>query len=128
VNSGGFYRPSTACDAAALSFHPRIPRYGVVEHDRRRLGLTGSIQFEPSTHTKISIDALYSSFKEDRKEKWLEVLARSNERSFNVVNPTYDSNGNMVSGTFNNAYVRTESYLRQSKPSSTRWARPGTRT
>ncbi|WP_022677843.1 TonB-dependent receptor [Novosphingobium sp. B-7] len=114
VNSGGFYRPSAACDAAALSFHPRIPRYGVVEHDRRRLGLTGSIQFEPSTHTKISIDALYSSFKEDRKEKWLEVLARSNERSFNVVNPAYDSNGNMVSGTFNNAYVRTESYLRQS--------------
>lgn len=115
VSSGGSYRPSQACDAAALSFHPRIPRYGVIEHDRRRLGLTGSIQFQPSSHTKISVDALYSSFKEDRKEKWLEVLARSNERSFNVVNPTYDSNGNMVSGTYNNAYVRTESYLRQSQ-------------
>lgn len=115
VSSGGSYRPSAACDQASLSFHPRIPRYGVVEHDRRRLGLTGSIQFEPNDKTKFSIDGLYSSFKEDRAEQWLEVLARSNERRFNVVNPTYDDNGNMVSGTFDNAYVRTESYLRKSE-------------
>lgn len=115
VNSGGGYRPSATCDAASLSFHPRIPRYGVVEHDRRRLGLTGSIQFEPTDRTKISIDGLFSSFKEDRAEQWLEVLARSNERRFNVVDPVYDDNGNMVSATFDNAYVRTESYLRKSQ-------------
>ncbi|TDW67402.1 TonB-dependent receptor [Novosphingobium sp. PhB55] len=115
VGTGGGYRPSAACDAASLSFHPRIPRYGVVEHDRKRLGLTGSIQFEPTDRTKLSIDGLYSSFKEDRAEQWLEVLARSNERRFDVVDPVYDDNGNMVSATFNNAYVRTESYLRKSK-------------
>jgi len=115
VSSGGGYRPSAACDQASLSFHPRIPRYGVVEHDRRRLGLTGSIQFEPTDRTKFSIDGLYSSFKEDRAEQWLEVLARSNERRFDVVNPVYDDKGNMVSATFNNAYVRTESYLRKSE-------------
>lgn len=115
VSSGGGYRPSAACDAASLSFHPRIPRYGVIEHDRRRLGLTGSIQFEPSDRTKISVDGLFSSFKEDRAEQWLEVLARSNERRFNVVDPVYDDKGNMVSATFNNAYVRTESYLRKSE-------------
>jgi TonB-dependent receptor len=115
VNSGGGYRPSAACDTAALSFHPRIPRYGVVEHDRRRLGVTGSLQFEPSDRTKIAVDGLFSSFKEDRAEQWLEVLARSNERGFNVVNPTYDDKGNMVSATLNNAYVRTESYLRKSE-------------
>ncbi len=112
--SGKNYRPSAACDAAALSFHPRIPRYGIVRHDRERLGLTGSIQFAPSDGTKISIDGLYSRFKETREEEWLEVLARSNEKGIDVVNPTYDSNGNMVSATFNNAYVRTEHYLRQS--------------
>ncbi|WP_159981517.1 MULTISPECIES: TonB-dependent receptor [unclassified Novosphingobium] len=115
VSSGGGYRPSEACDAASLSFHPRIPRYGVIEHDRRRLGLTGSIQFEPTDRTKISVDGLFSSFKEDRAEQWLEVLSRSNERRFDVVNPTYDDKGNMVSATFNNAYVRTESYLRKSE-------------
>jgi TonB-dependent receptor len=114
-NTGGSYVRSAPCDAAALSFHPRIPRYGEVRHDRERLGLTGSVQWAPSDATKISIDALYSRFDETREEKWGEVLLRSNERSIDVVNPTYDSNGNMVSATLNDAWVRTEHYLRDSK-------------
>jgi TonB-dependent receptor len=114
ANSGGSYRPSAVCDKASLSFHPRIPRYGVIEHDRERLGITGSLQWAPSDMTKISIDGLYSRFKEIRDEKWAEVLLRSNERSVDVVNPVYDGNGNMVSATFNDAYVRTEHYNRQS--------------
>jgi len=113
-NSGGTYRPSAACDAATLSFHPRIPRYGEVRHQRERLGLTGSIQFEPTDRAKFSLDGLYSKFKEDREEKWGEVLLRSNERAIDVVNPVYDSNGNMISATLNDVYVRTEHYLRQS--------------
>ena len=112
ANTGGSYRPSTACDKAALSFHPRIPRYGVVRHDRERIGLTGSIQFSPTDATKISIDGLYSRFHETREERWLEVLLRSNERAIDVVNPVYDSNNNMVSATLNDAYVRTEHYKR----------------
>lgn len=113
-NSGGVYRSSTACDTAALSFHPRIPRYGEVSHRRERLGLTGSLQFAPTDATKISIDALYSKFKEDREEQWGEVLLRSNERSIDVLNPVYDANKNMISATLNDAYVRTEHYLRKS--------------
>lgn len=115
ANSGGFYRPSAACTQAALAFHPRIPRYGEIRHDRERLGITGSVQFAPSEATKISIDGLYSRFKETREEKWGEVLLRSNERSIDVVNPKYDLNGNMIAATLNDAYVRTEHYLRQSK-------------
>lgn len=114
TNYTGSYRPSSTCDQASLSFHPRIPRYGVISHERERLGLTGSIQFKPNDHTKLSIDALFSRFKENREEKWLEVLARSNEKSIDVVNPVYDANNNMVAATFNHAYVRTEHYLRQS--------------
>ena len=113
-NSGGTYRPSAACDKAALSFHPRIPRYGSVRHDRERLGITGSVQWSPTDATKVSIDGLYSKFKETREEKWLEVLLRSNERSINVVNPVYDGNNNMISATLNDAWVRTEHYLRRS--------------
>ncbi len=41
-NAGGVYRSSAACDKASLAFHPRIPRYGSIAHDRERLGLTGS--------------------------------------------------------------------------------------
>lgn len=115
TNTGGVYTAgrSAACDAAALSFHPRIPRYGEVSHDRERLGLTGSLQFAPTDATKFSIDALYSKFKENREEQWGEVLLRSNERAIDVVNPVY-ANGNMVSATLNDAYVRTEHYLRKS--------------
>ncbi|URW74482.1 TonB-dependent receptor [Sphingomonas donggukensis] len=114
ANSGGSYRPSAACDQAALAFHPRIPRYGEVGHDRERLGITGSIQWSPSDATKVSIDGLFSRFKEDREEKWGEVLLRSNERSIDVTNPVYDTSGNMIAATLNDAWVRTEHYLRQS--------------
>lgn len=114
TNSGGTYIPSTACDTAALSFHPRIPRYGEIAHRRERLGLTGSVQFAPTDRTKISIDALYSRFKEQREEKWGEVLLRSNERSIDLLHPVYDANKSLISGTLNDAWVRTEHYLRKS--------------
>lgn len=115
-NSGGVYTNgrNAACDQAALSFHPRIPRYGEVKHDRERLGITGSIQFAPTDMTKFSIDGLFSRFNSDRRERWGEVLFRSNERSIDVINPVYDANNNMISGTFNDAWVRTEHYLRKS--------------
>jgi iron complex outermembrane receptor protein len=113
-NAGGSYVPGAACDQAALAFHPRIPRYGIVGHDRERLGVTGSIQFSPTDATKISLDGLFSRFKEAREEKWGEVLLRSLERSIDVVNPVYDANNNMISATLNDAYVRTEHYLRKS--------------
>ncbi len=115
ANSGGTYVPSAACDQAATSFHPRIPRYGEVSHYRERLGVTGSLQWSPSDATTVSIDALYSNFKGDRREKWGEVLLRSNERSINVVNPVYDSNNNMIAATLNDAWVRTEHFFKQTE-------------
>ena len=114
ANSGGSYVASAACDKAALAFHPRIPRYGEVAHDRERLGLTGSIQFAPTEATKFSIDGLYSKYDAVRQESWGEVLLRSNERSINVVNPVYDANNNMIKATLNDAWVRTEAYRRES--------------
>ncbi|MFN3619552.1 TonB-dependent receptor [Sphingorhabdus sp.] len=115
ANSGGTYVPSAGCDRAALAFHPRIPRYGEVAHDRERLGVTGSVQFSPTDATKFSIDALYSKYDASRREQWGEVLLRSNERSINVLNPVYDANNNMISATLNDAWVRTEHYLRKSQ-------------
>lgn len=113
-NSGGVYRASPNCDSAALAFHPRIPRYGEIGHDRRRLGITASIQYRPTDTTEISIDGLYSKFSEDREEQWAEVLLRSNERSIDITNFAIDDNNNLISATLNDAYVRTEHYLRQS--------------
>ncbi|MET0180303.1 MAG: TonB-dependent receptor [Novosphingobium sp.] len=108
------YRPSPGCDAVALAFHPRIPRYSEVRHDRERLGLTGSVQWQPTERTKLSIDGLYSTFKETREEKHLEVLFRGLERQIDVTSFTIDG-PDQVKGTFNDVPVRTEHYLRNSK-------------
>ena len=115
ANSGGIYIPGAACDAVSLAFHPRIPRYGEIAHDKKRLGITGSIQFAPSDATKISLDGLYSSFKHQRRERWAEVLLRSNERSINVSDYEIDGDNNLVSATLDDAWVRTEHYLRKAK-------------
>lgn len=114
-NSGGSYIRSEVCDDVALAFHPRIPRYGEIAHDKERLGLTGSIQFAPTDATKISLDALYSNFKHQRRERWGEVLLRSNERSINVSDYMIDDNNNLISATLDDAWVRTEHYLRKAK-------------
>ncbi|RYD65581.1 MAG: TonB-dependent receptor, partial [Sphingomonadales bacterium] len=65
--------------------------------------------------TKISIDALSSRFKETREEKWGEVLLRSNERSIDLTNFTVGADNTMLTGTLNDAWVRTEHYLRKSE-------------
>ena len=113
ANVGGSYKPSAGCDAVSLAFHPRIPRYGEVSHDRRRLGVTGSFQWSPTDHTKLSLDGLYSDYKETREEKWGEVLFRSNERSIDVTNYKIDDNNNLISATINDAWVRVEHYQRK---------------
>ena len=115
ANSGGTYIPSAACNEVSLAFHPRIPRYGEIAHDKKRLGITGSIQFAPSDATKISLDGLYSSFKHQRRERWAEVLLRSNERSINVSDYELDGDNNMISATLDDAWVRTEHYLCKAK-------------
>lgn len=103
------------CVEVRDAFHPRIPRYGLVNHDRERLGATAAIQFRPSDSTDIEIDALYSNFKEDRDEYWGEVLLRSNESSIDLSNYTIDANNNVISADLTNAWIRNERYHRESE-------------
>lgn len=97
------------------AFHPRIPRYGLVNHDRERLGATAAVEFRPSDSTNIEIDALYSNFKEDRDEYWGEVLLRSNEKNIDISNYTIDANNNVISADLTNAWIRNERYHRESE-------------
>ena len=103
------------CVEVRNAFHPRIPRYGLVNHDRERLGATAAIQFRPSDSTDIEIDALYSNFKEDRDEYWGEVLLRSNERNIDLSNYTIDGDNNVISADLTNAWIRNERYHRESE-------------
>jgi iron complex outermembrane recepter protein len=53
-------------------FLPRLPRYGRFEHEQERLGISGALQWRPSSSTLLSFDALYSNYDVVREESWLE--------------------------------------------------------
>ena len=103
------------CAEVRAGFHPRIPRYGLVNHDRERLGATAAVQYRPSDSTDIEVDFLYSNFKETRDEYWGEVLLRSNEGSIDLSNYTIDGDNNVISADLNNAFIRNERYRRVSE-------------
>src|SRR3546814_5132555 len=65
--------------------------------------------------TTVSIDGLYSNFKEDRDEHWGEVLLRSEEDNIDISNYVIDGNNSIVSADLDNVYVRTERYHRESE-------------
>jgi TonB-dependent receptor len=73
------------------------------------------MQFAPDDHTNISVDGLFSTFRELRDEHWGEVLLRSNEKGIDLSNYTLDSNNNIISADLDNVWVRTERYHRESK-------------
>jgi iron complex outermembrane receptor protein len=95
-------------------FAPRIPRYDSYQYSTKRLGLTGSVQWQPSDRTLLTVDALYANFKSDRSEQYLEAISFSRGaggKQDTVILPgaVVDSTNSLVSGTFNNVDVRVES-------------------
>lgn len=89
-------------NGSSLVYHPRIPRYGRLTNEQERLGITGGLQFRPTSRTTVSLDALYSDFDATRKEEYLEVFFRSQQNVIDVVNFTTNPGKNIIdSGTFN---------------------------
>jgi TonB-dependent receptor len=115
TSSGGFAPSSPYTPAlASTTFHPRIPRYGVLEHDQERLGVTGSLQFQPSDSTLFNFDVMYASFDATRTEDFLEAISFSRTGSAGkpatiVRDGFVDGRGNLVYGVFDNVDVRSES-------------------
>ncbi|MBB5208944.1 TonB-dependent receptor [Chiayiivirga flava] len=115
ASSGGFSPDSPFADALLPStFHPRIPRYGILGHEQERLGVTASLQFEPTDTTLITFDGLYADFDATRSEDFLEAISFSrtgaNGKPATVVRDgVVDANGNLVYGVFDNVDVRSES-------------------
>lgn len=114
TSSGGFSANSPFAPArAATTFHPRIPRYGVLGHEQERLGITGSLQFEPSDRTQIALDVLHAGFDATRTEDFLEAVSFSRTGAGKpqtlVLDGEVDANGNLVYGVFDNVDVRSES-------------------
>jgi iron complex outermembrane recepter protein len=117
TDNGGFSNASTLPAGAQQGFaffHPRIPRYDSYSYKTSRLGLTGSIQFEPTDATLISFDALYADFKSKRSEQYLEALSFSRSgtgKPQTIILPgaQVDETNSLISGRFNNVDVRVES-------------------
>jgi TonB-dependent receptor len=107
--------PASAPTLAQLNaaYRPRIPRFDQYKHDQDRLGLTSSVQWQPTEATLLTVDALYSRFKATRSEIFLEapVFSTNGATAINQVavrDAQVDSNGTIVYGVFDNVDIRSE--------------------
>ncbi|OGT56874.1 MAG: TonB-dependent receptor [Gammaproteobacteria bacterium RIFCSPHIGHO2_12_FULL_63_22] len=112
-SSGGFNASSPFADARlASTFHPRLPRYGILEHEQERLGVTGSLQFKPAPGTEFSLDMMYAEFDAKRTENFLEAVSFSRTGAGKpqtiVRDGEIDGRGNLVYGLFDDVDVRSE--------------------
>jgi TonB-dependent receptor len=114
--------PFTAARSADV-YHPRFPRYVQMEHEQKRLGVTGTLQWKPTDATEISLDTLYSKIDAKRDEHYIEAISFSRGRdsatgalrrpdrdgkpSTIVKNGAIENNA-LVYGEFDNVDIRTE--------------------
>jgi TonB-dependent receptor len=109
-NPASPYAPALSAD----TFHPRFPRYTLMEHDQKRTGVTASFQFKPTDRTQFALDALYSKIDAVRDEKYIEAISFSRGASQNgkpqtIVRDGVVENGALVYGLFDDVDIRSES-------------------
>jgi hypothetical protein len=96
----------------------------VITHDRERLELTGSIEWQPDDATHFELDGLIRAYHEQRQEMWSEVLFRSNEKGISVAT-VYDGAGNMISRARSTMPTTATSTISRSRiPPSTSFPAP----
>lgn len=111
--NGGFNAASPFQAARAPDVYaPRFPRYTLMEHEQKRLGVTASLQFKPSERTQFTLDALYSKIDATRDEKYIEANGLSKTgaagKSQILVRDGVIENGALVYGLFDNVDIRAE--------------------
>ena len=107
---------AVGCVESAIdtAFTPRLPRYGILEHDQDRFGATASFQYRPSDATLINVDLLYAKFAATRFEHFLEApdfsaTGTGGRPGIQVREYQIDASNNMVYGLFNRVDIRSES-------------------
>jgi iron complex outermembrane receptor protein len=65
-------------DVVNEAFRPRFPRYDNITNHEKRLGLTGSVQYQPDDQTLFTLDAMFADFAVVRNEAYLEAESFSN--------------------------------------------------
>lgn len=110
---GGTTPTSPAATGTANNlWHPRIPRYGRLQYDQKRLGVTGSLQWRPTENSTLTLDGLLAKFTNNRDETYLEVISFSRSGAglpqTDVVNFQADNKGHLIKGTFDDVDARVE--------------------
>lgn len=72
------------CLAFNTAFRPRFPRYDIISTHSKRLGLTGSLQWQPDDRTLFTVDGLFADFAQIRNENYLEANSFSSGTNVNV--------------------------------------------
>ncbi|WP_314101322.1 TonB-dependent receptor [uncultured Stenotrophomonas sp.] len=117
-SNGNFSAASPFAAARSASvYHPRFPRYVQMEHEQKRLGVTGTLQWKPTDATEISLDTLYSKIDAKRDEHYIEAISFSRGTSTTprlvgkpamIVKDGVIENNALVYGEFDNVDIRTE--------------------
>lgn len=117
-SNGNFSAASPFTEARSADvYHPRFPRYVQMEHEQKRLGVTGTLQWKPTDATEISLDALYSKIDAERDEHYIEAISFSRGTSSNprlvgkpnmIVKNGVIENNALVYGEFDNVDIRSE--------------------
>lgn len=114
TTNGGFNAASPFTPALAANVYaPRFPRYTLMEHDQKRLGVTAALQFKPSSDTTFSLDALYSKIDAVRDERYIEANSLSKasgagrKNDIRVMDGVIE-NGALVYAVMNNVGLRAE--------------------
>lgn len=107
------YAGTASLSQLNAAFRPRFPRYDIYEHDQERLGITGSLQWQASDSTQVSLDAMYAKFDAKRREIFLEAPVFSAGGANGIGNvqvrdAVIDANNSIVYGMFDNVDIRSE--------------------
>ena len=98
---------------AATTFLPRIPGYNSFEEGEKRLGVTGSVQYQMTDDTLITLDGMFAKLDQKRNEKALQALGMSRNGTgkpeMTVTSFTVDGSNNVATANFNNVDMRTQS-------------------
>lgn len=101
---------------SANVFHPRLPRYERSDQNYTRLGVTGSLQWQPTDKTDIVVDGIYTKFDVKREDFYLMnlsfgrgVTARG-KPDVSVVDAEVNPLGSLVYGIFNGVDVVSQAY------------------
>ncbi|KRG69544.1 TonB-dependent receptor [Pseudoxanthomonas dokdonensis] len=113
-SNGGFNPASPFTDAFSDDvYHPRFPRYTQMEHEQKRTGVTGALQWKPSDRTEFTLEGLYSKIDAERDEHYIEAISFSRSgagKPNTIVNDGYidPTTGALLYGQFDNVDVRAE--------------------